>query len=383
MIKIICCLILSFLLMFCTIGCKQNSNNISSSQEALISQSIDFEKMYGLKSLESVEYKCYKNVPNGDAQYEITAVLNDKGENLLSACDFTCANKNIEVDNFIINIPYKYKSKNKSVALTATHRLSGIKLDFKIEFNENYKLILEEEFEGDTINTDVWSDIWDTDLTLEKRDDYSFGFKKEWAFLDGDGHLVCRVEALDQKDSAGNPIFASSCVSAKGGFESKYGYYEMSFIPHRTTGMWGAFWILAGDMGDPHAADDNTSQNGIEIDIFESLLNRNTMRHALFWDGYYNNQTKGCHSYAPEMPELFDGKFHKVALQWTPTEFIFLVDDNVTYRTEAAGGCGVPGYMLISSHVNAKDAGELLLKPGEYSDMIVDYIRVYSSFNNE
>lgn len=350
-------------------------------------ESIDFERMYGLKSLESVGYICYKDIPNGEAQYEITEVLNDKGQDLKISCDYTFDSKDIKIDGLIVTVPAKYKAKHKSVKGTATHRLSGITLDFELKFAHNYKLIFEDEFEGDTLNTDIWADIWDTGLEHEIRDEYSYGYVKENVFLDGEGHLINRVKALPEKNKYGKPIYTSSLISTENGFESRYGYYEMSVRPHLTTGLWGAFWILAGDMDDDNAPEDNSTKNGVEIDIFETLMSKNAARHALFWDGYgwfqvgdeWVTKTQGHGVMAPEMPEIFDGKFHKFAMQWTPTDFIFLIDDQVTYRWTGTEGCDQPGYMLISSHVNSEGTGELLLKPGEYTDMIVDYVRVYSS----
>lgn len=360
----------------------------SSPSDTQSTTSIDFEKMYGLKSLESVGYTCYKDIPNGDAQYEITEVLNDKGQDLKISCDYAFDSKDIKIDGLIVTVPAKYKASHKSAKGTVTHRLSGITLDFELKFATNYKLVFEDEFEGDTLNTDVWADIWDTGLEHEIRDDYSYGYVKENVFVDGKGHLINRVKALSEKNKDGKPIYTSSLISTENGFESRYGYYEMSAIPHLTTGLWGAFWILAGDMDDDDAPEDNTTKNGVEIDIFETLMSKNAVRHALFWDGYgwfqtesgdWETKTQGHGVMAPETPEIFDGKFHKFALQWTPTDFIFLVDDQVTYRWTGTDGCDKPGYMLISSHVNSEGTGELLLKPGEYTDMIVDYVRVYSS----
>lgn len=348
----------------------------------------EFERLYGLKSLETVNYTCYKDIPNGDAQYEIVEVLNEKGQDLKISCDYKCDSDDITIDGLVITVPAKYKAKHKSAKITAVHRLSGLKIDFKLKFETNYKLIFEDEFEGDTLNTDVWTDIWNTDLDYETRDTYSYAYLKDNAFVDGKGHLINRVEALSEKNKDGNPVYSSSLISTKNGFESRYGYYEMSAIPHLTTGLWGAFWILAGDMDDDDAPEDNTTKNGVEIDIFETLMSKNAVRHALFWDGYgwyetesgeWESKTQGGGVMAPETPEIFDGKFHKFALQWTPTDFIFLVDDQVTYRWTNSDGCNKPGYMLISSHVNSEGTGELLLKPGEYTDMIVDYVRVYSS----
>lgn len=360
----------------------------TSSSNTQSTTSIDFERMYGLKSLESVVYTCYKDIPNGDAQYEITEVLNDKGQDLKISCDYTSDSKDIKIDGLIVTVPASYKAKHKSAKLTATHRLSGIKLDFELKFETNYKLIFEDNFDGDKLNTDVWGDIWDTGIDHEGREEYSYGYLKENVFVDGKGHLINRVEALHEKNQKGQPTYSASLISTENCFESRYGYYEMSVRPHLTTGMWGAFWILAGDMDDDDAPEDNTTKNGVEIDIFETLMAKNAARHALFWDGYgwFQNEagdwitkTQGHGVMAPEMPEIFDGKFHKFAMQWTPTDFIFLIDDQVTYRWTGTDGCDQPGYMLISSHVNSEGTGELLLKPGEYSDMIVDYVRVYSS----
>ncbi len=394
-IKRVFCLIICLAMLLCT-ACQEtdsvssitsNVENVTSSNTQNTS-SIDFERMYGLKSLESVGYTCYKDIPNGDAQYEITEVLNDKGQDLKISCDFVCDSKDIKIDGFIVTIPAEYKAKNKKAKFTAIHRLSGIELDFELKFESNYKLIFEDEFEGDTLNTEVWGDIWDKGIDYEGREEYSYGYLKENAFVDGEGHLINRVEALHEKNQHGQPTYSASLISTKNCFESRYGYYEMSVIPHLTTGMWGAFWILAGDMDDEDAPEDNTTKNGVEIDIFETLLAKNAARHALFWDGYgwfetesgeWETKTQGRGVMAPEMPEIFDGKFHKFALQWTPTDFIFLIDDQVTYRWTGTDGCDQPGYMLISSHVNSEGTGELLLKPGEYSDMIVDYVRVYSS----
>ncbi len=392
-IKNIACIVLCIAMLLCS-ACQKNdttsSKNDTTTQNTQNTESIDFERMYGLKSLESVEYTCYKDIPNGDAQYEIIEVLNDKGQDLKISCDYTCDSEDIKIDGLIITVPAKYKAKHKSAKLTATHRLSGIKLDFELKFETNYKLIFEDEFEGDTLNTDVWGDIWDTGIDHEGREEYSYGYLKENVFVDGDGHLINRVEALHEKNPKGQPTYSASLVSTKNCFESRYGYYEMSVRPHLTTGMWGAFWILAGDMDDEDAPEDNTTKNGVEIDIFETLMAKNAARHALFWDGYgwfqtesgeWETKTQGYGVMSPEKPEIFDGEFHKFAMQWTPTDFIFLIDDQVTYRWTGTDGCDQPGYMLISSHVNSEGTGELLLKPGEYSDMIVDYVRIYSSDN--
>ena len=56
---------------------------------------------------------------------------------------------------------------------------------------------------------------------------------------------------------------------------------------------------------------------------------------------------------------------------------LYPVDDGkVTAKKKKMGISNQPGYLLVSAHYG--NAGELVLKPGEYSDMIVDYVKVYS-----
>lgn len=53
------------------------------------------------------------------------------------------------------------------------------------------------------------------------------------------------------------------------------------------------------------------------------------------------------------------------------------IDGKVTTKTKSMVICIDPAYLLVSAHFG--NAGEMIMKPDEYSDMIVDYVRVYSS----
>ena len=77
----------------------------------------------------------------------------------------------------------------------------------------------------------------------------------------------------------------------------------------------------------------------------------------------------------------YDNQYHDFAISWTPNEYVFLIDGIVTRRINAktAGGiCNQPGYMIISTECGPW-AGKWVLGEGEYSDMLVDYVRVYQN----
>ena len=374
--KNIICIILCVACLLCTVSCAQN-NNVSQ-----VELSDTLAMLYGFKKIEGVNYYCVKNTPKSDSIYAISGVVTDSPDVTDLKFIITCENDDIIINDMLVTVPYKYTKWHKKVKLNALHEPTGANIDFTIKLEDEWELVFEDDFNGTELNTDVWGDIWDTSLTAEQRDPFFFGYKKEMAFLDGKGNLVNRVYATGEFAEDGRPLYKSSAITTKDCYELTYGYYEIRMKPHLANSIKGAFWLMAGDMGDHDAINDNSSQNGCEVDVIETMSNLNLSGHALHWDGYYNGQTKSEVYGEISTPEIFDGNYHTFAVSWTPEEFVFTIDGKATIRSSAAGGCQVPAYMLISSHVGTW-GGDITLKPGEYSDMLVDYVRVYQSPNNK
>ena len=404
--KKIACLTICIILFSSIIGCKKNPNDLSSnfSNQSVITDvysqldnvidnsnstndithnpyssdissddttstdietTVNMEEQYGFSNLKTMDVKCIKDIPYGDAEYEVTAVRTNKDTNIGYMCDITCNSSAITITDKTIYVPYDFKQNNDSITLTATHRPTGIKCNVKITFDK-WNLLFEENFDGTELNKNVWN-IWDN------MRDYRYSYSKDSMILDGEGHLINRVSVLDDSSRI------SGAITTLDKYETTYGYFEISMKPHQTTGLVGAFWIMAGDMGDKDAIDDNSSVNGAEIDVVETLYNKKIPSHAVHWDGYTNTKSYGNSDRLQPIPEIFDGNFHTFAVRWTPDEYVFLVDGKVTDRTEAEGGCNQPGYILISSHFNENWAGEVTMQPGEHTDMVVDYVRIYQN----
>jgi len=338
------------------------------------------KKDYGFTRLEEVRYECIKEIPGGDAQYEVKTVTTDTGYAFIYAINLSCDDKSITIKDRTVTIPFDYRQKHDSITLTATHNLAKISTEFTIKFDK-WELVFEDDFNGTELNTDVWN-VWD-----EKQDN-GYAYSKQNSFLDGKGNLINRMSVLKKPDPVTGQTQLTSVIETENKFETTYGYFEIRMIPHRAAGLMGAFWLSCGDMGDQNAPKDNTATNGCEIDIVETFFHRKTPSQTIHWDGYgwyldektdeWKTVTKSKHLPIPAMEEIFDGNYHTFSLYWSPEEYVFLVDGEVTNRTSEMGICNQPGYILISSHFN-KEAGELPLKPGEYTDMIVDYVRVYKT----
>ena len=329
--------------------------------------------LYGFNSIEKVNYYCVKSLPNSDAIYAITEIITDTGTNICdSTSEILCDDKNIKIDQKIITVPYSYLKKHKSVKLTAYHSGMDVKLDFTIKFEDKWDLVFEDDFEGTTIDLNKWN-VWD-----EMRD-WRYSYSKDNMILDGKGNLINRMSVLEKPDSATGESQTSGAMTTQGKFETTYGYFEIRMIPHKAEGLMGAFWLMCGDMGDKDAADDGTAKNGCEIDIIETFYHRKDPSHTIHWDGY--THTKSHHFNNSGRDDIFDGNYHTFAFCWSPTEYVFLIDNVVTGKTNEVDICDQPGYLLISSHFNT-NAGTLPIGAGEHTDMIVDYVRVYQCPND-
>ncbi len=335
--------------------------------------------------IKEVEVYCVSDVPNYNAQYEIKSVITDIGTNVLTNSEFSCNVSGVTINDNIITVPYSICKANNSISLTAKHKPTGISLNFNINFNK-WSLIFEDNFNGNKLDTSKWSYC----PAYPRDKGYANRWSNDMSFVK-DGYLVSRVYNTGEADTSNkewqnlaNPnnktLYKSGAVWSKDLFENDYGYYEISARPHLTTGMWGAFWIVAGDMDSSNPVDDNSSVNGAEIDIFESLKNLGT-NHTVHWDGWTGVGNSMQHMGYQTKINVFDGKFHTFALRWTPEEYIFMIDGQIVQRTEGYltdGICKEKGYLNITSECGIW-GGDITLEKDEYSDMLIDYVRVYTT----
>lgn len=354
------------------------SSTVSSRYEHGYTDDTIGDEMYkfNFNNIESVDYFCVKNIPNSDIIYAVTNITADTKQDILIGCKLFCNDPLVKINNMVITIPFTYKQQQKPVTITAKYSFTGQSYDFKIKYQDSWDLVFEDEFNGTQIDLTKWE--YRPDHFRDKG--YINYWDKSTMFVDNKGNLVSRARP-GKKIVNGKMIdaYLSGAISTKGLFESTYGYYEASVKLHHQTGMWGAFWMICGDM-DTDAVPDNSSVNGCEIDIFESLYNHGGVCQNLHWDGFRGNTGSLISNGYITYIDTYDNDYHTFALSWTPNEYVFLVDGIVTRRTTANGVCNQPGYMIISTECGVW-AGDWVLDEGEYSDMLVDYVKVYQSPN--
>jgi len=222
-----------------------------------------------------------------------------------------------------------------------------------------YQLIWHDEFDGDTLDPTKWAPR----SLGPRRDGVNV---KEAIALDGEGHL--RITTSKSEDGR----YLTGMIGTQGLFETTFGYFEARMKVQSQVGHWSAFWLQTPDMGrfkgEPKKA-------GVEIDIIEYLCNgdnRNEAKHAIHWDGYGDDHK--MRAGRTKFDDLHDG-FHTFGLRWTPTEYVFYVDEVESWRYAGEAVSHRAEYIILSLEVG-KWAGDI--KEATLPDSVTfDYVRVF------
>lgn len=230
---------------------------------------------------------------------------------------------------------------------------------------KTYSLVFEDDFNGTELDKTKWERCPEY-----KRQDRNNYWDNSMSYLDGEGNLI-----LETSYDAENDRVLSGAVRTRGIFEQAYGYFEIRCTVNTVPGYWTAFWL----MGDSVSDETLGGRNGTEIDIMETpYFNTKEVQNTLNWDGYGSaHESSGNITNA----DVYDGEYHTFSLLWTEKEYVFYIDGEESWRTdatEALGTCEVPLYLKVSA-----ETGSWVGDPPVPSDlpdkMKIDYVRVYSA----
>ena len=105
------------------------------------------------------------------------------------------------------------------------------------------------------------------------------------------------------------------------------------------------------------------------------------MGHALLWDGY-SGHGKVEDFITPLEQNLYDG-YHTFALKWTPEYYVFYIDGQPTWATDAGGVSKVREFLRLTVEIDAgNEWGPHGKNIGSFDDRIsaddfmIDYVKV-------
>ena len=238
----------------------------------------------------------------------------------------------------------------------------------ELNLNE-YQLVLYDEFEGDTLNTDIW-------FHRGQGRQGDALYSSEQVSL-RDGNMIITGEYRED-GKYGEGWYAAE-VGAIQKFER--GYFEIRCICNAEGDMWSAFWIQAS-----HPYEAEYSQGGIggaEIDIFESCRYGEKGGPSIVQTIHCAGVNGVQEGFQSARLGFFNGnnitqEYNTYGLEWTEDEYIFYINGVETCRTSFGEGVSqVPETLLISLCAPSGEKLANMDKETYKTEFIIDYVKVY------
>lgn len=201
--------------------------------------------------------------------------------------------------------------------------------------------------------------------------------RAENAHLD-DGHLIITA----RKETYQDANYTSASLRTKDKASWTYGRIEVRAQLPTGRGMWPAIWMLGTNIdavGWPECGEiDIMEYVGFEPDTIYANIHTEAFNHV---DGTAKGSS--IHVEAP------DEAFHTYAIEWTPDQIDFFVDEQ-NYFTFENTGAGVaewpfdqPFYLILNAAVGGSWGGQEgiddAIFPQQYR---IDYVRVYEQVDS-
>ena len=253
----------------------------------------------------------------------------------------------------------------------------------------NWQLVWADEFNGPTISRTNWVyDVGGNGWGNNERQFYTDRPTNSFIATEpGSGKSCLVLQALDEKYQ--NRHYTSARMKTQGLHAWTYGRIEASMKVPNGQGIWPAFWMLGADF--PKV----TWPACGEIDIMEHVLpiGPNTVRGSAHAPKYSGNNSMHCDA----TPKDLSGQFHLFAIEWTPTELRYYVDDTkyltVTPKGSSCDGSQkpLPGpwvfdrpfFVIFNLAIGGNWPGPPDLKTAFPAQLWVDYVRVYHDANQK
>ena len=227
-----------------------------------------------------------------------------------------------------------------------------------------YSLVLDEPFDGDALNLDVWSYRGNG----ARRD----GFNAPSQISVRDGNLFLTGEYRAEGE------YGEGWYGAMVSLKQRYcrGYFEASIrTPVKTRDdFWAAFWVQGPNPYSPEASQGGVGPGGAEIDVMENFGPDRTT--CTVWCSGYEGETGLCE----HKVEVFDlnnnyaEDFHTYGLLWNESFYEFFVDGLLIEHTDYGYGTStIPEEVILSLEIPEV----VNMERTDTRVMAVDYLRIW------
>lgn len=230
-----------------------------------------------------------------------------------------------------------------------------------------WELVWADEFEGSVLNTENW--IVETGASGWGNHELQFYTKRPENLRLENGFLVIEARQEDYRGSR----YTSARIKTQGLQTVQYGRVEARIKLPTGKGIWPAFWMLGEDItgaGWPRCG---------EIDIMENVGDPHTVYGTIHGPGYSGGNGIGR---PMVLGEVLNEGFHTYAIEWTPDEIQWYVDDKPFHNVRADQVPGEwvydhPFFVLLNLAVGGDWPGTPAESTVFPQQLAVDYVRVY------
>lgn len=262
---------------------------------------------------------------------------------------------------------------------------------FSITSAQDYELVWEENFDGNSLNmanwtydspTGVWNWGANQELQYYSPDNVSVG-------PDGEGGNALIITA--KKETRDGYQFTSGRIHSRGKQSFRYGKVEARIkLPVLANGLWPAFWMLGTEKGWPASGEIDILEAGHGQGIANSTQDR-TFNGALHWQHAGSYAGYGPQYTAPVGTSLY--QYNTFTMFWTPSkiEMYFNDETNPYFAMDITGADAEEfrdwsHYFILNMAVGGSFPG--ITNPNNITaplpaKMMVDYIKVYQKKGGE
>ena len=248
-----------------------------------------------------------------------------------------------------------------------------------IQVPEGYRLVWNDEFDGDALDTSVWThEVQGPGWVNNELQAYVNGSCNGRNVTEvSDGRLT--ITAF----SEGGKVY-SGRIYAKVGSGWKYGIFEARMKLPKGKGTWPAFWMMP--------VNNNFSTNPWprcgEIDIMEEVgYNPNYTSSSIHCESY--NHVLGTQKTAERYTAGAQEEYHVYRLEWTENAIVTYVDGNplLTFRNDGQNNVSTwpfncPFYLILNLAWGGSWGGAQGVDPSALPARFeIDYVRVFQPEN--
>lgn len=312
---------------------------------------------------EDVSLKIFYNWHPGVPGYDLKLPLEITANN--EAVEFDKLNiitddERVNVIGTELVIPEAVRNSKKELKVTINYTL--VKYELVIQL-KSWERTFNDEFEGDTLNTDVWKSHRNH-LTYTPPDDADTYEVIDRAQIAPDCYTVKdgKLNMLITDDVIYDPInkqkylYSECCLDTKESFTQKYGCFSARISCAKFGGLNTAFWLLPlGKYSTKYTnfKTDNPKIGLSEIDILETSAAWGNGNRFCITEHYYDYTNDYAHTMEGEYYEVEDKMtdFHTFTCVWFEDSLYYYVEDKLLRATFNLQADGVGGETMTEAYM--------------------------------